>query len=83
MKTKITITESELVSIVKKVLMEQYNPDDLYPKQYVVAQLKDAPRELRKYIKNLPDIPCENDKGVRTICTKIPEVIHIYITGRY
>ena len=45
--------------------------------------LKGAPSELRQIVKKLPNIPCENDKGEKTICTKIPETIHVYLTGRY
>jgi hypothetical protein len=64
-------------------ITEQFNREQLYPKDDVVRMLKGAPTELRKLIKKLPDIPCENDKGERTICTKIPETIHVYLTGRY
>jgi hypothetical protein len=67
----------------ESVLVEQFDPERLYPKQEIIRLLKGAPRELKEISKNLPNIPCENDKGERTICTKIPETIHVYLTGRY
>jgi hypothetical protein len=42
-----------------------------------------APREIRSYVNNLPEIPCTDFDGNQTVCTKIPEVLYIYITGRY
>ena len=71
------ITESTVV------IKEQYDSEILCPKDYIVRQLLNGPKELRSYIKKLPEIPCQNDKGDRTICTKIPQVIHVYLTGNY
>jgi len=42
-----------------------------------------APKELKRYIKNLPHIDCTDNKGNKHICTTIPEVIHVYLSGRY
>ena len=67
----------------ESVIKEQYDSSRLYPKQEILRLLKNAPIELRQIAKKLPNIPCENDKGERTICTKIPETIHVYLTGRY
>ena len=67
----------------EEIIKEQYDSSRLYPKQEILRLLKNAPIELRKIARKLPDIPCENDKGERTICTKIPETIHVYLTGRY
>ena len=67
----------------EQVIKEQFDGDRLYSKDEILRLLKGAPRELKQIAKKLPNIPCENDKGVRTICTKIPEAIHVYLTGRY
>jgi hypothetical protein len=67
----------------EQVIKEQFDGDRLYSKDEILRLLKGAPRELKQIAKKLPNIPCENDKGVRTICTKIPETIHVYLTGRY
>lgn len=76
---------------ILEILKEYYDRDKLYPKDPLVRNImrKDlngrflAPREIRKYVKNLPDIPCKDMDGNDIICTKIPQVIHVYITGRY
>jgi hypothetical protein len=65
------------------VIKEQYNKENLYPKSDILNLLKGAPKELKGIIKTLPDIPCENHTGHKTICTRIPESIWVYLTGRY
>lgn len=64
-------------------ITEQFNREQLYRREDVVRMLIGAPAELRRLIKKLPSIDCENDRGEKTICTKIPETIHVYLTGRY
>jgi hypothetical protein len=49
----------------------------------VVNRLKKGPREMRKYIKDLPSIPCTDGQGNETTCTKIPEVLYVYLMGKY
>jgi hypothetical protein len=80
---KITLKESELVSLIERIINEQYNPDKLYNRWYIVDRLNNAPLRLRKYIKTLPEIDCYDDKGNKKVCTTIPEVIYVYLTGRY
>jgi len=66
-----------------ETITEQFNGEKLHSKDEVVRMLKGAPSEIRKLIKKLPNISCENSKGEKTICTKIPEIVHVYLTGRY
>ena len=80
---KVRLTESELISLVNNIINEQYDSDRLYPKDFIVKVLKSGPKELKQIIKKLPSIPCSNEKGEETICTKIPEVVQVYLTGRY
>lgn len=76
--------EPERVSnLSESIILEQYNSDRLYPKEYVIRVLKTAPRELKHLRKNLLDIPCVNGNGEETVCTKIPENLYVYMTGRY
>ena len=75
--------EFQLNKLVRKVLNEQYEQDKLYPKEYIVKVLRSGPQELKHLIKKLPSIPCTNGKGQETICTKIPEVVQVYLSGRY
>jgi hypothetical protein len=77
------LTESEMVSLIERIINEQYNSEKLYSRAYVVDRLHGAPRELRRYIKDLPHIDCTDNKGNKHVCTKIPEVIHVYLSGRY
>jgi hypothetical protein len=85
MKKVIRLTESELIDVIEGLLNENYyDRDRLYLRDYIVARLSRAPRELKSYIKNLPSIPCKNkDTGEEQICTKIPEVVHVYLMGNY
>jgi hypothetical protein len=76
---KIVISESQLTSLIK----EHYNSDKLYSRESVVNRLKKGPKEMRTYIKDLPSIPCTDGQGIETICTKIPQVVYIYFTGKY
>jgi len=73
------------------ILKEYYDRNKLYLREPLIEKLlrKDkrgkfiAPREIRSYVNNLPEIPCTDFDGNETVCTKIPEVLYIYITGRY
>jgi hypothetical protein len=76
---KIIISETQY----KNLLSEYYNEDKLYSRDYVVDRLKKGPKELRKYINNLPSIPCSDSNGNERICTKIPEVIYVFLSGNY
>jgi len=76
---KYIISESQL-----NVLMEQYDPDQLYSRDSVVRRLMQKvkgeyvyPKYIRDYAKDLSRI--EKD-GV--IYTTIPEVLYIYFQGR-
>lgn len=83
MSKTIRLTESGMVSLIKRIINEQYDSEKLYSRAYVVDRLYGAPRELRRYIKNLPHIDCVDNKGNKHVCTTIPEVIHVYLSGRY
>ena len=76
---KIIISETQY----KNLLSEYYDEDKLYSRDYVVDRLKKGPKELRKYINNLPSIPCSDSNGNERICTKIPEVIYVFLSGNY
>ena len=42
-----------------------------------------APKPIRDIVEKLPYIDCVDSQGNPATCTKIPEVIHVYLTGRY
>ncbi len=83
----ILITESQY----KKVLEEYFEKDKLYHRESLIKRLlvknKDgyfvAPKQIRDIIEKLPYIDCYDQEGNKQTCTKIPEVLHVYLTGRY
>lgn len=77
------ITRKSLETLIENVLKEQHEPDKLYSREYIVNVLRKGPRELKRYIKELPYIQCYDGQGNEHTCTKIPEVIWVYLTGRY
>ncbi len=83
MSKTLRLTESEMISLIEKIIKEQYDSKKLYSRDYVVTMLKNGPKELKKYIKELPRIECSDAQGNERVCTTIPEVIHVYLSGRY
>jgi hypothetical protein len=84
---KIIITESQLKNIIK----EYFDGDKLYHRESLVKKLLsknskgyyNAPKEIRSYVEKLPYIDCYDSDGNKQICTKIPEVLYVYLNGRY
>ncbi len=72
-----------LTSTIRRVLKEQYDSQRLYPVQEIQRLFADAPIELKRIIKKLESVPCMNDKGEKNFCFRLPEVLHVYMTGRY
>jgi hypothetical protein len=71
------------LKVVESVITEQFNPDKLYSKEHIVRILKKGPRELKSITSKLQGIPCVDRNGKETVCVKIPEIIYVYLTGRY
>ena len=65
------------------MINENYDPSRLYSRNHVAYRLKMAPRELRRYIKELPHIDCVDANGNKHVCTKIPEVVYVFLQGIY
>jgi hypothetical protein len=76
---KIVISESQY----KNLVLEYYDSEQLYSRDYVVNRLKNGPKELKKYIKNLPSLEYQDNEGNIKIFTKIPEVVYVYLSGNY
>ena len=79
----VRLTESEMVSFIKNIIKESFDSKKLYSRDYVVHRLKNGPRELREYIKKLPYIDCTDNQGNQHVCTTVPEVVYIYLSGKY
>jgi hypothetical protein len=76
---KIVITESQ----AQRLINEYYDSEKLYSRDYIVSKLRKAPRELKKYIKDLPHVECTDSQGNPHTCTRIPEVVYVYLSGKY
>ena len=78
------LTESEMISLIERIIEEQYfDSEKLYSRDYIISRLERGPKELKKFIKHLPYIECADKDGNSHVCTKIPEVIHVFLKGRY
>lgn len=83
----IEFKKSELVSLIT----EYYDREKLYHRESLVKRLlmKDkkgyyvAPKSIRDYVETLPYIECYDSQGNKQTCTKIPEVIYVYLQGMY
>lgn len=76
---KIVISESQY----NKLVLEYYDSEKLYSRDYVIDRLKNGPKELKKYIKSLPSLEYTNDQGDVKIFTKVPEVVYVFLSGNY
>jgi len=77
---KIIVTENQL----KKIITESYyDSDKLYSKQYIENVTRNAPRNIKNVVKGLEVIGCTDKNGNMTQCVRIPEVLFVYISGRY
>ncbi len=76
---KIVISESQY----KNLVLEYYDSEKLYSKDYVVDRLKNGPKELKKYIKTLPSLEYQDNEGNVKIFTKVPEVVYVFLSGNY
>jgi len=77
---KIIITESQYNKIITETY---YDSDKLYSKQYIENVTRNASRDIKNVVKGLEVIGCTDKNGNMTQCVKIPEVLFVYISGRY
>lgn len=77
---KIIITESQYNKIITE---SYYDSDKLYTKQYIENVTRNASRDIKNVVKGLEVIGCTDKNGNMTQCVKIPEVLFVYISGRY
>lgn len=77
---KIIITEGQL----KRLITESfYDSNKLYNKQYIESVTVKAPRDIKNIVRSLEVIGCTDPNGNMTQCVRIPEVLFVYIKGRY
>jgi hypothetical protein len=88
---KILVSENIFSKVMVKLILENYEPNKLYHRESLIKKLliKNqkgffvAPKEIRSIIEKLPYIECTDSQGNDATCTKIPEVLYVYLSGRY
>lgn len=88
---KILISENTYSKVMTKLISENYDPNKLYHRESLVKRLLAknqkgffiAPKEIRSIVERLPYIECTDSQGNNATCTKIPEVLYVYLSGRY
>lgn len=74
----------EVRKIVREVLIESYyDKDKLYSKNYIESVTKNASRDIKSIVNSLEIIDCTDGGGNKVECVKIPEVLFVYVSGRY
>lgn len=89
---KYIIKESVFRKLTERLINEEYyDGDKLYHRESLIRRLLAknskgyyvAPKSIRDIIEKLPYIECEDQQGNKTTCTKIPEVLFVYLSGKY
>jgi DNA-binding Lrp family transcriptional regulator len=76
---KVMLTESQYTRLIES----DWDREKLYDREKVVEKLRKGPKYIKDYIKKLPNIPVENEKGEVKIATRIPQTIHEYLFGNF
>ena len=77
---KIIITESQYKRIIDE---SYYDRNKLYSKQFIENITRNANRGIKNIVKGLEVIGCTDNRGNISQCVRIPEVLFVYINGRY
>ncbi len=77
---KIIINEKQYKTILRE---SYYDSDKLYSKQYIENITKNANRDIKNIVRSLEVIGCTDGNGNMTQCVRIPEVLFVYVSGRY
>lgn len=77
---KIKITETQYKTLINESF---YDSNKLYNKQYIENITANAPKEIKNLVRSLTVVGCEDKQGNFTQCVRIPEVLFVYIKGKY
>ncbi len=70
--------------LIKKILKESYyDSNKLYSKKYIEDVNRTSDRNIKRIVKNLDVIKCLDKNNNPTECVRIPEVLFVYINGKY
>ena len=71
-------------NLIKNILKESYyDSNKLYSKKYVDDVTITSDRNIKRIVKNLDVIKCIDKNNNPTECVRIPEVLFVYINGKY
>ena len=76
---KVMLTENQY----NRLLENHWDSQKLYDREKVIEKLRKGPKYIREYIKKLPNISVENEKGEVKMATRIPQTIHEYLFGNF
>ena len=77
---KIRISESQYNKIITE---SYYDSDKLYSKQYIKNVTRNADSNIKNIVRGLEIIGCTDTNGNKTQCVRIPEILFVYISGKY
>ena len=77
------LTESQYIRLIENQSEGEWDREKLYEREKVVEKLRKGPKYIKDYIKKLPHIPVENERGDVKIATRIPQTIHQYLFGNF
>ena len=77
---KVIITEKQLRGIIEE---SYYDSQKLYSKEYIVNVTRTAPSNINNIVRGLEILGCTDRDGNTTQCVRIPEILFVYISGRY
>lgn len=67
----------------KSINESYFNSDKLYNKSYIDSVTKNADRNIKRIVNNLEVVKCKDKDNNTSDCVRIPEVVFVYINGRY
>jgi hypothetical protein len=77
---KIILTENQYNRLVEE---DHWNNEKLYFRDKIVEKLKKGPKYMHQYIKKLPHIPMQDERGNVVIATKIPQTVYQFLNGNF
>jgi hypothetical protein len=73
-----------MIKLTDLVNESYYDSNKLYSKEYIDNLTKNAPRNIKDIVKKLEVMTCiNNNTKQQLLCVQIPEVLFVYISGRY
>jgi len=73
-----------MIKLTDLINESYYDSNKFYSKEYIDDLTKNAPRNIKNIVKELEVMTCiNNNTKQQLLCVQIPEVLFVYISGRY